>query len=79
MASSRGRISVDSTSIRWTTPRWTRPTGVQPRLPAGLSPRVAEDAVAVVENQIGDELFVARILLGSGSWQKEIVGRVEQG
>ncbi len=52
--------------------------GVQPRFTAGFAAGVAEHAVAVVQDQVGDELFVRRVVLGGGTGQEEVVGRIEK-
>ncbi len=56
-----------------------RPLRVQPRLAAGLAPGVVQDAARVPDQEVGDDLFVRRVLLGRPAGQEEVVGGVEQG
>ena len=53
--------------------------GVQAGFAAGFPARVAEDAVAVAQDEVGDELFVRRVLLGGAAGEEKVVGRVEEG
>jgi len=51
---------------------------VEPAFAAGFAAGVVEDAVAVAEDAVGDELLVRRVLLGLGAVHEEMVRRIEQ-
>ncbi len=52
--------------------------GMQPGFASGISPAVGKDAIAVADDQVGDQLLVSRILLGRRAGKKEVVARIEK-
>ena len=53
--------------------------GVEACFTAGLAAGVAKNTMAVVKDEIRNELLVGRVVLGRSARQEKIVGRVEEG
>lgn len=53
--------------------------GMQARFAPRFSAGVAKDAVTVVQDKVGNQLLVRRVIFGRAAGQEEVVGRVEEG
>lgn len=56
-----------------------RDLGMQTRFAAGFAPGVSEEATAAADDEVGDDLFVGRVVLGQRAGEEKIMGRIEKG